>query len=147
MLTPASVIHAVLRVGVGLLFFEHGLQKLFGFFGGIDKAGATVHLNSLMGVAGVLELVGGALLVLGLLTRALAFVLTLEMLTAFAMAHLPRGGWPVQNGGELPLLYAVIFAFLTVTGAGPLSLDSALHRRRRPDLRGGGPRHRDWRAA
>jgi len=119
----------ILRAGAGLLFLQHGLQKLFGWLGG-----TPVPLNSLMGVAGVMELFGGALLVLGLATRPVAFLLACEMVAAFVMAHLPRGGWPVQNGGELPLLYVCVFLFLALTGAGPASLDAAF--RRRPAVTG-----------
>jgi putative oxidoreductase len=114
---------ALLRVGAGLLFLQHGLQKV-GVLGG-----SPVALASLMGLAGALELLGGVLLVLGLWTRAVAFVLLGEMLSAFVIAHLPKGGWPIENGGELPLLYAVVFAFLGAAGAGPVSLDSVLARR------------------
>jgi putative oxidoreductase len=122
----ADVTHVVLRVGVGLLFIQHGLQKLFGLLGG-----RVVAMDSLLGLAGVLELVGGTLLVLGLLTRPVAFILAGEMVSAYVMAHHPRGGFPVQNGGELPLLFALIFLFFVGHGAGPLSLD-ALWRRTRP---------------
>ncbi len=121
----ADVTHVALRLGAGLLFLQHGLQKLFGLLGG-----KPVPLASQMGVAGLLEFVGGILLVVGLLTRPVSVVLTLEMLVAFFMAHAPRGGWPVQNGGELPLLFALIFLFMAGHGAGPLSLDAALARRR-----------------
>jgi putative oxidoreductase len=89
----------------------------------------SVPLDSLMGVAGVMELFGGALLVLGLATRPVGFLLACEMVAAFVMAHLPRGGWPIQNGGELPLLYVCVFLFLALMGAGPASLDAALRRR------------------
>ena len=81
---------------------------------------ATVPLVSLMGLAGVLETGGGLLLVLGLFTRPIATVLLLEMLYAFATVHLPQGGAPIQNHGELPLLYALIWAFLAGNGAGQL---------------------------
>jgi putative oxidoreductase len=137
------VMHAVLRVGAGLLFMEHGAQKLFGWMGGADGNGATVPLVSLFGLAGVLELVGGALIVLGLLTRPTAFLLAGQMVVAYAMAHLPRGGLPVQNQGELALLYALVFGFLVGNGAGPISLDAVLRRGRtttgplaRPGLEG-----------
>src|SRR5688572_30398096 len=100
----------VLRAGAGLLFMAHGLQKLFGFFGG-----SVVPLASRMGVAGVLELVGGLLIVLGLFTRPVALILAAEMLVAYVIAHLPRGMVPLQNGGELALLYALIFIFLALT--------------------------------
>jgi putative oxidoreductase len=125
--------HALLRVGAGLLFLQHGLQKLFGLLGGVGGTpGATVPLGSLMGVAGVLEVVGSLLLVLGLWTRPVAFVLMGEMLAAFLIAHFPRGGWPIQNGGELPLLYALVFAFLATAGAGPAALDSLGRQASRP---------------
>ena len=119
----APATHAILRVGAGLLFMEHGLQKLFGMFGGMGGDGATAPLVSQMGLAGVLECFGGLLIVLGLFTRPVALVLALEMLAAFFTAHLPRGGFPVENGGELALLYALVFAFLAANGPGPYSLD------------------------
>ena len=117
------VTQAVLRIGAGLLFMQHGAQKLFGLLGGVDGAGATVPLVSQLGLAGVLELGGGLLLVLGLFTRPVAALLALEMLAAYAIAHLPQGGFPVQNGGELALLYALVFVFFAGAGAGPASLD------------------------
>jgi putative oxidoreductase len=103
---------------------EHGLQKLFGLFGGIGPSGGSVPLFSLFGLAGVLECCGGLLLVLGLFTRPVTVVLLLGMLYAFLTVHLPKGGAPIQNGGELALLYGLIFAFLAGNGAGPASLDS-----------------------
>jgi putative oxidoreductase len=120
--------HALLRIGAGLLYMEHGLQKLFGMFGGVDGAGATVTLVSQMGLAGVLETFGGLLLVLGLLTRPVAFLLAGEMLVAFLQVHLPRGGVPLQNGGEVPLLYMLVFLFFVGHGAGPVSFDARSHR-------------------
>ena len=126
--------HAVLRIGGGLLYMQHGAQKLFGLFGGFGSPGATAPLGSLFGLAGVFEFFGGALLVIGLFTRPVAVLLIGEMLYAFATVHAPQGGAPVQNGGELPLLYAVIFIFLAARGAGPFSLDRAIARRRSGDL-------------
>jgi putative oxidoreductase len=125
-------LHALLRIGAALLFMEHGFQKLFGWLGGVDGNGAAVPLMSLFGLAGVLELVGGALLLVGLLTRPVAFLLAGQMVVAYAMAHLPKGGLPVQNQGELALLYALVFGYLLGNGAGPLSLDHWLALRR-PD--------------
>lgn len=125
----ADAVHAVFRIGVGLLFLQHGLQKVFGMLGGfMGTPGATAPIYSLVGLAGVLELVGGILLVAGLLTRPVAFVLAGEMIVAFFMAHFPQGGWPVQNGGELPLLYALIFTFLLWNGAGSVSVDRVLEK-------------------
>ena len=121
--------HVLLRIGAGLLYMEHGLQKLFGWFGGMGGTpGATVPLISQMGLAGVLETFGGLLLVLGLLTRPVAFVLAGEMLVAFFQVHLPQGGAPIQNHGELPLLYMLVFLFFVGHGAGPASLDARSQR-------------------
>jgi putative oxidoreductase len=123
----ADVAHAVLRIGAGLLFLQHGLQKVFGWLGG-----TAVELSSLslMSVAGILELAGSALLIMGLGTRPVALLLAGEMLAAFVIAHLPRGGWPIQNAGELPLLYVLIFLFLAAAGAGPASIDAGFRRNR-----------------
>jgi putative oxidoreductase len=115
---------AVLRIGAGLLFMQHGAQKLFGAMGGIDGQGQAVSLASLMGVAGVLEFFGGLLIVLGLFTRPVAFLLAGEMLVAFFKAHAPKGGFPLENGGELALLYLVVWLTLVVFGAGAFSLDN-----------------------
>lgn len=121
--TPAAV--AVLRMGAGLLFVQHGLQKLFGLLGGFGGTpGETAPLVSLMGLAGVLELVGGALLVAGLFVRPVALILAAEMVVAYFYAHVPQGGFPIQNGGELALLYALVFGFLAARGAGPVSVDA-----------------------
>jgi putative oxidoreductase len=117
--------HALLRIGAGLLFMEHGLQKLFGMFGGFGGTpGATAPLMSQMGLAGVLECFGGFLLAIGLLTRPIALLLAGEMLVAYIQAHLPRGGWPIENGGEVPLLYVLVFLFMATNGAGPASVDA-----------------------
>ncbi len=120
----APATHALLRIGAGILFMQHGLQKLFGMFGGFGgNPGATAPLVSQMGLAGVLEVFGGLLIVLGLFTRPVALVLVIEMVAAYFIAHLPQGGWPIENGGELALLFALVFAFLAANGAGPYSID------------------------
>jgi putative oxidoreductase len=121
-LVPAA--HALLRIGAGLLFMEHGLQKLFGMFGGMGTPGATVPLASQMGLAGIIECFGGLLLALGLFTRPVALLMALEMIGAYLQAHFPKGGAPLENGGELALLYLLVFLFFAANGAGPASLDS-----------------------
>ena len=121
---------AILRIGAGLLFMEHGAQKLFGVLGGFGGAGHAAPLVSQMGLAGVLEFGGGALIAAGFLTRPVAAILVVEMIVAFVQAHWPRGGAPVQNGGELALLYALIFAAIASLGPGPFSIDGARFRRR-----------------
>jgi putative oxidoreductase len=116
--------HALLRIAAGALFMQHGLQKLFGLFGGVQ--GSAVSLSSLFGLAGVLELTGGLFLIFGLLVRPVAVVLLVEMISAYFIVHLTLGRWPIQNQGELALLYAAVFAFLAGNGAGPVSVDEAL---------------------
>jgi len=122
------LLHAVLRIGAALLFMQHGAQKLFGWFGGIGPDGGSVPLASLMGLAGVLEFFGGLIILIGLFTRPVALILAVEMIVAYFMGHMPQGGAPVQNGGELALLYALVFLFLLGNGAGPLSVDAKRHR-------------------
>jgi putative oxidoreductase len=113
--TLADAAYVLLRAGAGVLFMAHGLQKLFGFFGGVGADGGTVPLASRLGVAGSLEIIGGLLLVLGLFTRPVALVLAGEMVVAYVVAHLPRGAVPLQNSGEVALLYALIFIFLAAS--------------------------------
>lgn len=126
---PAT--HAALRIGAGLLFMQHGAQKLFGWFGGFGgEAGATAELFSLMGLAGVLEFFGGLLIVVGFLTRPVALILVLEMIAAYFMGHHSQGGFPIENAGELALLFALVFLFLFAHGAGPASIDERLEGRR-----------------
>src|SRR5690349_2024533 len=91
--------HAMLRIGAGALFMQHGLQKLFGMLGGMGAPGATAPIMSQMGAAGMLEFAGGILLIAGLMTRPVAVVLVVEMIVAYFQAHAPRGGWPIQNQG------------------------------------------------
>jgi len=122
----ASITWTVFRVGFAILYVMHGMQKLFGLFGG-----RQVAMGSLLSAAGVIELVGGTLLLVGLWTRPVAAILVLEMLAAFVMVHAPRGGVPLQNGGELPLLYALAWLFFAGNGAGPVSVDAVMRRGRR----------------
>lgn len=121
-----SALLSVFRAVVGLLFMQHGAQKLFGWFGGMGGSGATAELFTQMGAAGVLEFFGGLLIVLGLLTRPVAVLLFLQMMVAYFQAHAPQGGVPLLNGGELALLFAVSFLYLAAAGAGRWSLDAVL---------------------
>jgi putative oxidoreductase len=116
---------SVLRIVVGFTFSLHGFQKLFGLFGGHR----VTNLFSLFGLAGVLECFGGTLLILGLFTVPVAFILSGEMAVAFFKAHFPRGFLPIQNGGELPLVYSFLFLYLFVAGGGPLSLDRLIRKK------------------
>lgn len=125
-----ALVHTVLRVGTALLFMQHGAQKLLGWFADPERpwTGPPAML-SLLWFAGVLELVGGALVALGLLTRPVAFLLAGQMAVAYLMAHAPRAPWPVLNGGEHTLLFCVVFLYLAVAGGGPYSVDAFLYRR------------------
>jgi putative oxidoreductase len=126
----AGATHAILRIIAGALFCMHGTPKLFGWFGGMGEAGGSAPLFSLMGLAGVLEVFGGLLILLGLFTRPVALILALEMLIAYFYAHFPRGPVPLLNGGELALLYMSVWIFLAGNGAGPWSLDRRMRRGR-----------------
>lgn len=120
---------SVLRIVAGLLFVLHGLQKVFGMFGGFGGHGAPAHMWSQFWVAGMLETFGGPLIVLGLFTRPVAFVLCGEMAVAYFRQHFPRSFWPIQNGGELAVLYCFIFLYLVAAGPGPISLDRVMRRK------------------
>jgi putative oxidoreductase len=119
----SAYLYAVVRIVAGLLFACHGAQKLFGVMGGIDGRGATAPLMSMFGVAGIIELVGGLLIAVGLLTGWAAFVASGEMAGAYFMAHAPRGFWPIQNTGELAVLYCFIFLYIASRGAGVWSVE------------------------
>ena len=116
---------ALLRIVAGLLFMQHGVQKLFGWFGGMGAPGATAELFSMMGLAGVLETFGGLLIVLGLFTRPVAFVLAGEMAVAYFMAHNDPFFSPMLNGGEAAYLFCFAFLYLAAAGPGPWSVDAA----------------------
>ena len=118
----------VVRVVAGLLFWMHGLEKLFGFAG----ARPETSLLGIRGIAGLLEGVGGPLLVIGLFTRPTAFVLSGEMAVAYFRAWAPRGFFPIANGGEEATLNAYIFLWLVAAGAGAFSLDALIARGRAP---------------
>ena len=105
-------IYALLRIVAGFLFFQHGLPKLFGGFG----RPAPAELMSQMGLAGIIEVVGGALIAIGLFTSPVAFIASGEMAVAYFQAHLPRGFWPIMNGGELAALYCFVFLYFAAVG-------------------------------
>jgi putative oxidoreductase len=114
---------SILRIVAALIFMEHGTQKLLGF---PPSDRPAPELLSLSGVAGVLELFGGALLVLGLFTRPVAFVLSGEMAFAYWIAHAPQSFFPVNNGGDAAILYCFVFLYLAAAGGGAWSLDNAI---------------------
>jgi putative oxidoreductase len=110
---------ALLRIVTALLFVSHGTAKLFGF----PDAGMNPPLLSLFGLAGLIEIVGGILIVLGLFTRPAAFILAGEMAVAYLMAHAPQNFHPLLNGGESAVLFCFVFLYLVFAGPGALSLD------------------------
>lgn len=117
-----GIAHAALRIVSGFLFACHGAQKLFGAFGGMP-AGFEATTFSLIWFAGVIELVGGALIALGVRTQLAALICCGEMAVAYFMAHQPRGILPIQNGGEPAVLFCFIFLYLATNGGGPFSLE------------------------
>ena len=126
-----QITYFLLRVVAGLLFWQVGSVKLFGWFGGMPgQAGAAAPLMSQIGIGGALEFFGGLLIMLGLFTRPVAFILSGEMAVAYWQFHAPNGIWPVQNHGEPAVLFCFIFLFMAAHGAGGWSLDALLRRKR-----------------
>lgn len=113
---------SVLRIITGLMIIEHGMGKLLGW--PVVPAYAEIKLFSLLGLAGIIELVGGALLILGLFTQPAAFILSGEMAVAYFMVHAPRSFYPLINGGSLAIIYCFACLYLSTAGAGPWSLDA-----------------------
>lgn len=125
----APYARSVMRIVVGFTYSLHGAQKLLGFFGGLGGKGATAHFLTLPWVGGCLELAGGALILIGLFTSPVAFILCGEIAVAYFKAHFPRGFFPISNGGELAVVYGFVFLYLVAAGAGPLSADAAFRRK------------------
>jgi putative oxidoreductase len=119
---------SVLRIVTGFLLIAHGAQKLFGFLAPPGMPAAT--LGSLMWVAGVLEFFGGLLFLIGLFTRPVAFILSGLLAVAYFTAHAPGGFWPLQNKGELAVLYCFVFLFFAVAGGGEWAVDRLIRRGR-----------------
>ena len=115
--------YAAMRIIIGLVFFCHGLQKVFGLFGGVN--GAAAPLLSLFGIAGLLELISGALITIGWCTVVASFIASGEMAAAYFIGHFPKGFWPIQNGGELAVFYCFVFLYMATRGAGTCSVDGA----------------------
>ncbi len=112
---------SVLRIVTGFLFIQHGGQKLLGY---PVPMRSDFDLFTLSGIAGSLELIGGALIIIGLFTRPTAFLLSGLMAFAYFIAHAPQGFWPIVNKGELAALYCFVFLYFSVAGGGAWSLDS-----------------------
>ena len=124
----ASLTLALFRIMTALLFLQHAFQKLFAFPSPYTY-GSTDPLT-FMWFAGVIELIGGTLILLGLFTRVAAFILAGQMAVAYFMAHAPRGFYPIENGGELAIMFCFGFLLLAAAGPGALSIDRQLAARR-----------------
>ena len=120
-------LRSVVRIVVGFTFSLHGWQKWLGMFGGDPD-----RLPQLLKIAGMIETIGGALIILGLFTRPVAFILCGQMAYAYFRTHAPRGPWPLMNGGnegELAVFYCFFYLWLCSAGAGPLSVDRLIGRK------------------
>jgi putative oxidoreductase len=115
---------SVLRIITGLMIIEHGMAKLLGW--PVVAAFAQLKLFSLLGLAGTIELVGGALLIVGLFTQPVAFILSGEMAVAYFMVHAPRSFFPLINGGSLAIIYCFACLYLSTAGGGPWSVDATM---------------------
>jgi putative oxidoreductase len=116
---------SILRIATGLLFMQHGGEKLWGF------AGGRIDLNfpQLHALAGPIELIGGLLIAMGLFTRTTAFILCGEMAVAYFRSWAPRGFFPISNGGEEAVLFCYLYLWLVTSGGGPWSVDALLEKR------------------
>ena len=121
-----EIAYALMRIAAGFLFLCHGLQKMFGAFSGQQMPPATM-----LGAAGIIETVCGSLILLGLVTSIVAFVASGEMAVAFFLQHAPKGGLPIQNGGELAVLFCFLFLFASAYGDGRYSVGALLRDRGR----------------
>jgi putative oxidoreductase len=126
----APVLLSVLRIVAAFLFMQPGMMKLFGFPIAMP-AGVSMPVFSQIWFAGVLEVFGGALLVIGLFTRPVAFLLSGEMMVAYFQGHAPNGFWPLANGGIDAVFYTFLWLYVSAAGPGPWSVDAMLARRRR----------------
>ena len=125
----APYLLSALRIITAFIFMQHGTMKLFGF----PAPMGDISLFSLMGVAGSLEVFGGLLILIGLFTRPVAFILSGEMAFAYFMAHFPQGFWPVLNHGEPAALYCFIYLYLAAAGGGAWSVDRLIFQRNKPE--------------
>jgi putative oxidoreductase len=122
----APYLLGVLRIVTALLFIEHGTQKLLGFPAMPEPM--AVPLLSLFGIAGLIEIVGGALVLVGFLTRPAAFILSGTMAAAYFLEHAPQSFFPASNGGDAAILFCFVFLYLAAAGPGAWSLDGSRSR-------------------
>lgn len=119
--------YAIMRGVVGFLFALHGAQKLFGVLDGTARP-----IGSLMGLAGIIEFTAGLFVMIGLVAGMAAFIASGQMAFAYFLTHASRGAWPIQNGGELAVLFCFLFLFISARGAGTWSVDAMMFRHRSP---------------
>ena len=122
----APLMRSLLRIVAALIFFAHGTQKILGF----PASDMNPAVLSLPWIAGIMELVGGALLIVGLFSRPVAFLLSGLMAAAYWLAHAPQSPYPVLNGGDAAILYCFVFLYIFVAGPGPVSIDAMRGRHR-----------------
>ncbi|MFN2571628.1 MAG: DoxX family protein [Gemmatimonadales bacterium] len=121
---------SILRIVLAFLFIQVGSAKWFAFPAAVMPGGGTAAVGSLPWIAGVLEVIGGTLILVGLFTRPVAFVLAGEMAVAYFLGHAPHGFWPVLNQGALAVIYCFLFLYISAAGPGAWNLDALLARRR-----------------
>jgi putative oxidoreductase len=138
--STAPYLQSLLRIVAAFLFLQVGTAKLFAFPGATMPGGGTASLLSRAGIAGVLEAFGGLLLLLGLFSRPVAFLLSGEMAFAYFIGHAPRGLWPVLNHGTDAVFFAFLWLYFSAAGPGPWSVDALRAGRSRPLATGGGVR-------
>ncbi|MFC7736648.1 DoxX family protein [Roseomonas sp. GCM10028921] len=127
LVTWAPRVLSILRIVAAFIFLLHGTQKLFAF-PGPPMGGTLPPLMSQYGIGAVIELVGGLLLMFGIFTRPVAFLLSGEMAVAYWQFHFPRNFWPTLNGGDAAILYCFVFLYIFFAGPGPWSVDAARNR-------------------
>lgn len=125
----APYIQSLVRIVAAIIFMSAGTMKLFAFPIGMPPNGGTAQLFSEVGLAGILETFGGALLLIGLFTRPVAFLLSGEMAVAYFQFHAPQGFWPIVNGGEPAILFCFLWLYFSAAGAGAWSIDHYLKKR------------------
>jgi len=123
-LTWAPQLQSLLRIVAAFIFIPSGTMKLFAFPMGMPPDGSTAKLMSQIGIGGILEVFGGGLILIGLFTRPVAFILSGEMAVAYFQFHQPQGFWPIVNGGTDAVLYCFVWLYFSAAGAGPWSLDA-----------------------
>ena len=122
---------SLVRIISAFLFMAHGTQKMFGF---PAEQRYPFELFSLSGAAGVLEVIGGFLLLIGLFTRPVAFILSGQMAVAYFLVHAPQGFWPLNNGGELATMFSFVFLYFVFAGGGSWSVDAVCKAKRNPSF-------------